>query len=179
MQCETRHISIESCTGAFIPEVELEQIVINELRAFNLQLLDIEKLKRLTDFESVLNLKKQRVVSELSRFQMKVDECNNAIKQLYADKTAAIITFKDYLDLSASFQADKSRYENMIQDCEEQICQIDTNLLEGDHGLKRLEPYVHLEHLTRGMVESLVERIEVGKRNRETGCVPVRITWAF
>ena len=179
MQCETRHISKEACTGAFIPEVELEQFVINELRAFNLQLLDIEKLKRLTDFESVLNLKKQRVVSELSRFQMKVDECNNAIKQLYADKTAAIITFKDYLDLSASFQADKSRYENMIQDCEEQICQIDTNLLEGDHGLKRLEPYVHLEHLTRGMVESLVERIEVGKRNRETGCVPVRITWAF
>ena len=179
MQCETRHISREACPGAFIPEAELEQIVINELKTFNQRLLDIGKLERLTDFESALNTKKQRTVSELTRLQLKVDECNNAIKQLYADKTAGIITFKDYLDLSAHFQADKSRYENMILDCEEQICQIEANLREGDHRLNRLEPYVHLEHLTRAMVESLIERIEVGKRNRETGCVPVRITWDF
>ena len=98
---------------------------------------------------------------------------------MYADKTAGIISFKDYRDLSAHFQADKSRYENRIQDCEEQICQIEASLQEGDHRLERMEPYVHPEHLTRAMVEAFIERIEVGKRNRETGCVPVRITWNF
>ena len=88
MQCETRHISRTACHGAFIPEAELEQIVIRELRTFNRQLLDMSKLERFANFESALNMKKQRTISELSRFQLKVDECNSAIKQLDADKTA-------------------------------------------------------------------------------------------
>lgn len=179
MQCETRQISRAACPGAFIPEAELEQIVISELRDFNQHLLDRGKLERSINFESAWNTKKQRTVSELNRLQMKVDECNKAIKQLYADKTAGIITCRDYLELSAYFQADKSRYENMIQDCEKKICQIEEGFQKGDHRLECLASYVHLEHLTRGMVESLIERIEVGKRNRETGCVPIRITWSF
>lgn len=179
LQCETRHISREACPGAFIPEAELEQIVIQELRAFNQQLLDMEKLERLADFEFALNRKKQRTISALSRFQCKVEECNNAIKQLYTDKTAGIITVKDYHDLSDHFQADKLRYENMIQDCENQIGQIESSLQEGVHRSECLEPYVHPEHLTRSMVESLIERIEIGKRNRESGFVPVRIIWNF
>ena len=179
LQCETRHISREACPGAFIPEAELEQIVLNELKSFNQHLLDMEKLQRLIDFESTLNTKRQRAVAELARLQMKVDECNNAIKQLYADKTAGIIPFRDYLDLSKHFQSDKSRYENMIQDCEERIQQIDTSLHKEDHRLNRLESYAKPEYLTRGIVESLINRIEVGKRNKATKLVPVEITWKF
>ena len=83
---------------------------------------------------------------------------------------------EDYLDLSAHFREDKSRYENRIRGCQEQICRIEANIRDGNHGL---ESYVHLEHLTRGTVESLVKRIEAGKRSRETGSVPVRIMWNF
>ena len=179
MQCETRHISRTACPGAFIPEAELEQIVIRELRTFNQHLLDMGKLERLANFESALNTKKQRSITEITRFRLKVEECNGAIKQLYADKTAGIITLKDYLELSEQFQTDKARYENMIQDCQEQIRQIEISLSKGDHRSERLEPYVSLEHLTRGIVESLIDRIEVGKRDRETGHVPVEITWKF
>lgn len=179
MQCETRHISRTACPGAFIPEAELEQIAIRELRTFNQHLLDMGKLERLANFESTLNTKKQRSIAEITRFRLKVEECNGAIKQLYADKTAGIITLKDYLELSEQFQTDKARYENMIQDCQEQIRQIEISLSKGDHRTERLEPYVRLEHLTRGIVESLIDRIEVGKRDRETGHVPVEITWKF
>ena len=179
MQCETRHISRTACPGAFIPEAELEQIVIGELRTFNQQLLDLRQLERFADFESALNTKKQRTIAEITRLRIKVDECNGAIKQLYADKTAGIITFKDYLELSAQFQADKARYENRILDCEAQTYQMESNLSKGDHRTERLELYMKLEHLSRGIVVSMIDRIEVGKRNRETGCVPTQIKWKF
>ena len=179
LQCETRQISRTACPGAFIPETELAQIVIRELRTFNQQLLDMEKLKRLVNFESVLTEKKQKSVAEITRLRCKVDECNGAIKQLYADKTAGVITFQDYLGLREQFQADKFRYENMIQDCEEQIHQIETSLSREDYQTDCLEHYVKLEHLTRGIIESLIDRIEVGKRDRTTGLVPAQITWKF
>ena len=179
LQCETRHISKTACPGAFIPEAELEQILIRELRTFHQQLLDIPQLERYTNFESAFNRKKQRNLREITRFQQKVTQCNGAIKQLYADKTAGILPLKDYLELSQEFQADKTRYEHMIRDCEEQLCQIEASLSKADHRTALLEPYVKPEHLTSAMVESLIARIELGKRNKETGRIPVKITWKF
>lgn len=179
LQCETKHISEEACPGAFIPEAELEQIIITQLQEFNQTLLDMGKLERLVQFESALNSKKTRILSDMKRYQDKVDECNGALKQLYADKTMGIITAKDYLALRESFQADKTRYEALIRDCEDQIRETESSLKKGDNRCELLAPYVKLQHLCRGMTEMLIERIEVGKRNRETGHVPVSITWKF
>ena len=179
LQCETKYISRSACPGAFIPESELERIIVQVLRTFNQRFLDIEMMERLVNLESALTSKKQRCIAEIIRIRHKVDECNGAVKQLYADKTSGIITIKDYLELSAQFQADKARYEKMIQHCEEQIHQIEVNLSRGDNRTYILESYVQLDNLTRGIVESLINRIEVGKRNRETGIVPVKIIWKF
>ena len=42
-----------------------------------------------------------------------------------------------------------------------------------------LEAYVTVEQLSRRIVETLIERIEVGKRDPATGVVPVSIYWNF
>ena len=47
------------------------------------------------------------------------------------------------------------------------------------HAEAQYGAYIKVEQLNRRMVETLIERIEVGKRNRETGVVPVSIFWSF
>ena len=50
---------------------------------------------------------------------------------------------------------------------------------EGDHRKAIVEHYAHLDHLTREMVEALIDYITVGKRVPGTQDVPVEIHWKF
>jgi hypothetical protein len=179
MQCETKSFSKEACPGAFIPEAELERIVITELRKWNQFLLDLGKLERGVQFETARNAKKTKMLSEIQHYQDKLDECDKVLQHLYVDKTTGIISPKEYHDLIKSFQADKARYEGMIALAQRRICDIDTCLTIGDTRCEILAQYVNVEHLTRTMIETLIEHIEVGKREKETGQVPVSIFWKF
>ena len=179
LECETKSISRKACPGAFIPEAELEQIVIDELRQFNHYLLDQSALERKVQFDYVMNSKKSRLLSEKKRYQEKVVECDIALKQLYIDRVAGVITPKDHYELSSTFQTDKSRYEIIITSCDDQLREIEDYLRMGDNRSDLLSPYIKVEQLNRRIVETLIERIEVGKRNRETGVVPVSIFWSF
>ena len=109
----------------------------------------------------------------------KIDECNIALQQLYTDKAAGIVSPNDYLELYRSFQTDKAKYEDLICSCDGRIQEIESHIRMVDRRSELLEPYIAVEHLSRRMIEMLIERIEVGKRDRETGVVPVSIYWGF
>lgn len=179
LQCETKYISKAACRGAFIPEAELENIVSDELRKMNQQLLDVGELERKMEFEYVLNSKKIKLLAEKKRYHEKVDECTIALQQLYVDKAAGIIAQRDYLELSNSFQCDKAKYEGLIGSVNDRIDEIEKCFRFGDHKEDLLVPYITVEHLSRSMVETLIKRIEIGKRDRNTGVVPVSIYWCF
>ena len=70
LQCETKSISKAACPGAFIPEAELEQIVIDELRKFNHYLLDQGTLERKVEFDYVMNSKKSKLFCKLTIFSL-------------------------------------------------------------------------------------------------------------
>ena len=98
---------------------------------------------------------------------------------MYSDKAMGLITPKDFLELSKGFQEDRERYEVLLHNCTQEIQEIEANLSKGDRRTDLLDPYIHVDHLTRSMVETLIERIEVGKRDKKTRLVPVTIYWKF
>ena len=179
LQCETKYISEEACPGAFLPESELEQIVIKELRKLNESLLDQQKMERQVQFEAMQTAKKRTLLFDQKRYQARLDECNTALQQMYSDKAMGLITPKDFLELSKGFQEDRERYEVLLHNCTQEIQEIEANLSKGDRRTDLLDPYIHVDHLTRSMVETLIERIEVGKRDKKTRLVPVTIYWKF
>ena len=179
LQCETRYISRAACPGAFIPEAELEGIIADEIRKLNQKLLDMGALGRSVRFEYALQSKRVKLLSEKKRYLEKMDECTMALQQLYADKAAGVVSSKDYIELSGVFQADKAKYESFLLSCDGRIQEIEAHMKTGDHRAELLEPYVTVEHLSRRIVEALIERIEVGKRDPGTGVVPVSIHWSF
>ena len=179
LQCETKYISADACPGVFFAEAELEQIVITELRKLNQTLLDQQKLQRQAQFEAVQNSKKRTLMYDQKRYQAKIDECNTALQQMYSDKAMGLISPKDFLDLTKGFQEDKERYEALLAGCTQEIREIGANLEKGDRRTDLLDHYVNVDHLTRSMVETLIERIEVGKRDKTTRILPVTIYWKF
>jgi hypothetical protein len=179
LQCETRYISRSACPGAFIPEAELEGIAADEIRKLNQKLLDMGALERNVQFEYVMKSKRGKLLSEKKRYLEKIDEYTIALQQLYTDKVANVISSKDYMELYSSFQVDKAKYEGLLLSCDGRIQEIDAHMKIGDRRAELLEPYVRVEHMPRRIVEALIERIEVGKRDPTTGAVPVTIYWSF
>lgn len=179
LQCDTKYISQAACPGAFIPGAELERTVLAELCRLNTQFLDQSLLQRETKLEAVLNAKKSKLESDLRGYQEKIVELTNAMNQLYIDKANGLITPRDYLEMQDGFQRERTRYEEMSMSSRKRINDINISIQVEDHYTELIAQYIHAEHLTRSMTETLIDRIKIGKRNTETGLVPVLIFWNF
>ena len=179
LQCNTKQISKKVCPGAFIPMAELERIVLAELKRMNQSLLDLDELEHSIKFEAALNHRKAKIQSEQRSYEEKIEEYAEALRQMYVDKAKGLISARDYFEMSEGFQADKAKYEDLIQTCVEQRKDIDARIQIGDNRIELIAQYVEPEHLTRTMTEILIDHIEIGKRNKDTGQVPVAIYWNF
>ncbi len=179
LQCRTPQYSKSACSGAFIPLHELESIVLKELRTLSNELMDQDRVQREVQFKQGLSEKKKRVEDEKIAFEKKNEEYSKALQELYLDKVRGIITPKDYLDMSEAFSADRSHLEILIAQCQERIDEIDTRISAGDNRLEIINQYLSQTELTKSMCEALIDHVEVGKRDKETGSIPVSIFWNF
>ena len=81
--------------------------------------------------------------------------------------------------MSADFSAERGRMELQIRDTERHIEDLESRTLSGDQRKEIVQRYTHVEHLTREMVEILIDYITVGKRIPGTQDVPIEIHWNF
>lgn len=177
--CNTRQISKVACAGSFMPVAELEQIVMEELKKLSRSLLDQNELERNIEFAAGISAQKQRTLADKASYEKKIDEYAKALKQLYMDKVKGILSESDYVDLSEGFRSEKTRYEEMVRGCDAALIEIEHRMEIGDNRLEIITQYLNEDHLTREMSEALIDHITIGRRNKETGQVPVEIFWRF
>lgn len=179
LQCSTRHVSKDACVGAFISVEKLERIVIDELNRLSAKYLDKDELERNIEYNHGLQAQKGRVAVDLSAYKKRVDEYAKGLRSLYLDKVRGILTEKDFLDMSGEFTVEKERLETLIAAGEQQLSELDERISAGDDRRALIEQYTNPEHLTREMVEVLIDYISVGKRTPGEKDPPVEIHWNF
>ena len=67
----------------------------------------------------------------------------------------------------------------ILLDGQRQLAELENRIAVGDNRKSLVERYVNLEHLTREIVEILIDHITVGKRIPGTKDVPIEIHWNF
>ncbi len=67
----------------------------------------------------------------------------------------------------------------MLTDRQKQLSEVEEKIATGDNRRELIEQYTSLEHLTREIVETLIDYISVGKRIPGTRSVPIEIHWNF
>lgn len=179
LQCSNRHVAKAACIGAFISVEKLEQIVIAELNRLSAEYLDKDELERRIEFCDSLHAQKNRLMNDLSTYEKKIAEYAKGIRELYLDKVKGIISEQDYLELSRDFSSEKEHLERMVADTQKQVADLDARLAAGDNRRVLIDQYTNLDHLTREMVEILIDYISVGKRPAGEKNPPVEIHWNF
>ena len=81
--------------------------------------------------------------------------------------------------MSKDFTTERERLERVIADGGKQLAEIEEKIAAGDNRRELIEQYTNLEHLTREIVETLIDYISVGKRIPGTRDVPIEIHWNF
>ena len=101
------------------------------------------------------------------------------MRALYLDKVRGVVTEQDFAALSQSFAEDKRRLEQRIAEDEAQMDALEKRAADGEGRRMPVEQYMHLEHLSREMVELLIDSVAVGRRIPGTKDVPIEIHWKF
>lgn len=179
LQCSNRHVAKDACIGSFISVEALEQAVLGELNRLSAMYLDKDELERNILPRDDPNAQKRRLQKDLSRYEQKRSEYAKGIRALYMDKVKGVITEGDYGEMSRDFSIEKDRFERLAENCRRQMAELDARAEAGDGRGAIAEHYAHLDHLTREMVETLIDYIAVGKRIPGTRNVPIEIHWSF
>lgn len=179
LQCANKHVAKDACEGAFISVDKLERMVIDELKRLALEYLDKDELERNIEFCNNLQDQKEHMNSELAIYNKKIEEYTKGIRDIYMDKVKGLITDDDFVAMSKDFVKEKERLQKLVQDRQEKIIEIEEKIENGDNRRELVEQYIKLEHLTREMVVTLIDHINVGKRIPGTRDVPIEIHWNF
>ena len=81
--------------------------------------------------------------------------------------------------MSRNFSKEKERLEKLISDLQNQEQEIKNRIEKGDNRREIIEHYTQFDHLTREIVEEIIDYVVVGKRIPKTRVVPIEIHWKF
>lgn len=122
---------------------------------------------------------KKRLTADLHAYERKAAEYSKGIRELYLDKVKGLLSENDYVEMSRDFVSERDRLERVIAEGEKQLAALEDKIAAGDNRREIIEQYTNLDHLTRDIVEELIDYILVGKRIPGTRDVPIEIHWNF
>lgn len=179
LKCPNHHFSKEACVGTNINVDRLERYVVGELNNLTQKYLSMDELERRADFNNSLESAKQKIQDELAQYSKRLSEYSKSLKELYLDKVRGVISEQDFVDMSASFAEDRSRVELAISAANEKLEEIKCQIESGKSKRQILEQFTHIEHLTREIVDTMIDFVEVQRRIPGTHEVPITIHWKF
>ena len=141
--------------------------------------LDQDAVEQGIQFGNDYEKQKKSVMDRAKFYEKKIQEHAKALRELYLDKVRGILTEEDYLDMTKAFSAEKKRLEEALERCVQQILEIEERQKAGENRKELVGKYIHMEHLTREMVEALIDHIDVGRRIPGSRDVPITIYWNF
>lgn len=179
LKCSIHHVSENACIGSFISVKRLERYVVDELNKLSQQYLDEDTLEQNVQLNQDLEQRIHSLQNTKNKLLGQLEKNKKYLTALYMDKVEGVITQADYLDMKGTFSEKNENIQNQIEDADRHIAILQQRILEGDQRRALIQQYTNVTHLTREMVEILIDYISVGKRIPGTHDVPIEIHWNF
>ena len=153
--------------------------MIDELNHLAAEYLDKDELEQNIEFCDNLQEQKAHLLSNMAVYEEKIAEYSKGIRELYMDKVKGLLSENDYVEMSRDFTTERDRLARVFADGEKQLSEIEEKITAGNNRRELIEQYTNLEHLTREIVDILIDYVSVGKRIPGTKDVPIEIHWNF
>ena len=121
---------------------------------------------------------REALLLEQRTLNAQLEKRSTALKNLYLDKVSGVLSEGQFVELNQDFLAEKSRLER-------RLAQIDQELSEQEQPrnqeevMAKARELLELKTLPRELAVLLIEKIEIGEQDQETGRQEVKIHWKF
>ena len=112
-------------------------------------------------------------------YDIKIQDISNSIKECYIDKLNGLIDVDEYSSIVSELKKEKADYELVISKYAKSISELEKEQIKGFNPREIIEGYIKLEHLTRDIVETMIDSIVVYRRIPNTRYYPIEIHWNF
>ena len=160
------------CTRHSIRLDRLTGLVLERLRSRIGQEYDLESLALPPSGRG----KQDGLAQEQKALRAQLDKRDAALKSLYLDKVSGLLTPEQFVRLSRDFLEEKDRLEARLARLDGELARREEHPGRGEL-LERAQALLQLENLPRELAAALIEQIEVGQPDPDTGEQQVRITW--
>ena len=130
----------------------------------------LERQNRQDTFITSLN-------KEKSNIEKKLNESKLYFKNLYTDKLKGVISDNDFSMLRDEYTKDVESYQARLEEIEKQIEETEERKENSKDIESILKKYKHIDKLTRTIVDEFVEKIYVGKLDKDTNSREIKIEW--
>lgn len=155
-----------ACSSHWIGHNELQEIVLNDIRAKANLAIDDERrereefMRRKQQSASVkVGAEKKRLLSDKKRLA----ELEKLIQSVYEDKVSGKIPEEICVSLMEKYLEEKKSLSARVSESEAIVTENEKNTADVDEFIRRLKKYARAEELTREMCIELIERITIGK----------------
>ena len=81
--------------------------------------------------------------------------------------------------MADDFSGERKRMQTQLMEADHHLEELEARMSAGARRKEVVQRYIHVEHLTREMVEILIDYITVGRKTPGALCIPIEIHWNF
>ncbi len=130
------------------------------------------------DLQPQRDTRQEALEQERKALTAQLEKRSQALKTLYLDRVAGILSEGQFIELNQTFLDEKSRLERRLDSIKGELAEREQPQQQADL-MERARELLKLETVPRELVVGLVEKIEVCERDPETGRQEIRVTWRF
>ena len=130
------------------------------------------------DIQPQKDTRLEALKQEQKTIAVQLEKRSQALKTLYLDKVAGVISERQFVELNEVFLNEKSCLEQRLGKIDEELESREQPQQQGDLMAKAQE-LLKLETVPRELVVGLIDRIEISERDPETGQQEVKVSWKF
>ncbi|AFK86553.1 MULTISPECIES: recombinase family protein [Thermoanaerobacterium] len=154
-----RKYGSKACTMHSISEEKLKQVILNDLKSISGKYVDKTQLLKLAEDSVEENYTEQKIFYE--EYKRKLSDLQNTFKQMYFDKIKGLLTDEQFKMLSEGLQKEASIYSEKLKEIENEINAENRKIHLLQQAVEKIKCIVEMNDLTRQMVESLIDEIEI------------------
>ena len=130
------------------------------------------------DLQPQKDTRREALEQEQKSLSAQLEKRSQALKTLYLDRVAGILSEGQFVELNQTFLDEKGRLERRLTSIQEELAEREHS--EDQVGLlERAQELLKLETVPRELVIGLIDQIEIGEKDPTTGRQEVKVFWKF
>lgn len=181
-----RKKSKDVCTSHQIHNVQVEEILLNEIRRVTALAREREdEFVRMVmqKNEKELNRQLRDNARELEQAKTRIDRLDTLIERLYEDNVDGKISDDRFMKMTAAYETEQTDLKNRVAELQTFIDKSKEKALNIDAFLRLVRKYSDIRELDAEIIRSFVERIEVFQPEKVPGTKTkkqtIRIFWNY